>query len=163
MNTSFQKSALNYSDEWYTPPNIFSKLGHFDLDPCSPMSPLWKIADHTFNAEEDGLSKVWFGRVWLNPPYSRPLQELFVRRMAEHGNGIMLLFNRCDNKLFHDVIFRCASGILFIKGRLKFYTPDGTPGGTAGCGSVLISFGQENDEILRHSGIPGRFFQIQQK
>ena len=32
--------------------------------------------------------RIWEGRVWLNPPYSRPLIELFVRKLAEHGNGI---------------------------------------------------------------------------
>ena len=30
-------------------------------------------------------------------PYSRPLIELFVRKLVEHGNGIALLFNRCDS------------------------------------------------------------------
>lgn len=34
MNTSFQRS-VNYSDEWYTPPEIIEALGEFDLDPCA--------------------------------------------------------------------------------------------------------------------------------
>jgi hypothetical protein len=50
-----------------------------------------------YNKNDDGLKQEWKGRVWLNPPYSRPLIECFVKRMAEHGNGIALLFNRCDS------------------------------------------------------------------
>lgn len=160
MNTSFER-VKNTSDEWYTPPSIFSKLGHFDLDPCAAVNPVWKIADTNYTAIDDGLSKPWHGRVWLNPPYSRPLLERFVERMTEHGNGIALLFNRCDCKLFQDVIFKRADGILFIKGRVKFCSADGRQNGPAGCGSVLIAFGNENAETLKQSGIPGKYFTIE--
>ena len=34
MDTSFQRS-VNYSDEWYTPPEIIRALGEFNLDPCA--------------------------------------------------------------------------------------------------------------------------------
>jgi hypothetical protein len=160
MNTSYERTK-NTSDEWYTPPAIFEKLGRFDLDPCAATKPLWKIADTNYSALDDGLSKPWHGRVWLNPPYSRHLLERFVERMADHGNGIALLFNRCDCKLFQDVIFKKAHGILFLKGRVKFYSPAGEQNGPAGCGSVLVAFGKENAETLRKCDIPGRFFSLQ--
>lgn len=159
MNTSFEKAKCS-TDEWYTPPYIFERLGSFDLDPCSPMKPLWEIGKTNYTQVDDGLSKPWTGRVWLNPPYSRPLIDHFVFKLAEHGNGIALLFNRCDSKLFHDVIFKKADGILFLRGRIKFYMADGTQGGTPGCGSVLIAFGEENARILETCGIPGQFFRI---
>lgn len=159
MNTSFER-VKNTSDEWYTPPTIFTKFGHFDLDPCAASEPLWKIADTNYTASDDGLSKPWHGRVWLNPPYSRPLLERFVEKLADHGNGIALLFNRCDCKLFQDVIFKEADGILFIKGRLKFFSPDGKQNGPAGCGSVLIAFGANNAEILNTCNIDGQFFAL---
>jgi hypothetical protein len=159
MDTSYERTK-NSSDEWYTPPSIFTPLGHFDLDPCAATEPLWKIADTNYSALDDGLSKPWFGRVWLNPPYSRPLLERFVERMADHGNGIALLFNRCDCKLFQDVIFKKADGIMFLKGRVKFYSATGEQNGPAGCGSVLVAFGKENAETLRRCAIPGRFFYL---
>lgn len=53
-----------------------------------------------YNKEQDGLKQKWEGRVWLNPPYSRPTIEHFITRMVEHNNGIALLFNRLDNKMF---------------------------------------------------------------
>lgn len=79
MNTSFEK-AKNSSDEWYTPPSIFESLGPFDLDPCAPVKPLWKIAKVNYSKLDDGLSHEWHGRVWLNPPYSHPLIERFVKK-----------------------------------------------------------------------------------
>lgn len=90
-------------------------------------------------------------RVWLNPPYSRPLIERFVEKMVRNNNGIALLFNRCDSKMFQDLIFPNASAIMFVKGRIKFYRPDGTQGDSPGCGSVLIAFGEENAKILEYS------------
>ena len=94
MNTRLEKSVRS-SDEWYTPKEILDALGKFDLDPCAPIRPLWPTAEVMYDQNIDGLSQIWEGRVWLNPPYSRPLIELFVRKLAEHGNGIALLFNRC--------------------------------------------------------------------
>jgi hypothetical protein len=90
MNTSFEKSK-NSTDEWYTPKEIIDALGKFDLDPCAPMRPLWRTARVMYNKEQDGLKQKWEGRVWLNPPYSRPTIEHFIARMVEHNNGIALL------------------------------------------------------------------------
>lgn len=159
MNTSFER-AKQTTDEWYTPQYIIQSLGDFDTDPCAPLQPLYKTAKVMYNKEDDGLSRKWEGRVWLNPPYSRPLIEHFVKRMSDHGNGIALLFNRCDSKMFQDVIFKTATAILFLKGRIKFLKQDGSTAGSPGCGSVLIAFGDDNAEILRTCGIEGKFFRI---
>lgn len=159
MNTTFERTATS-SDEWYTPKGIIDALGEFDLDPCASVVPLWKTAKVQFDKFDDGLSKEWEGRVWLNPPYSRPLIEKFVNRMVKHNNGIMLTFNRCDTKMFQDIIFPKAAGMLFVKGRIKFYTPDGTQTGTPGCGSVLVAFGEENAEILRTCSIEGKYVRL---
>ena len=160
MNTSYEQSAASRTDEWYTPPTIFEKLGAFDLDPCAPVNPLWLIAKTNYNIHDDGLSKEWFGRVWLNPPYSRPYLDRFVEKLANHGNGIALLFNRCDCRLFQDLIFKKADGIMFLKGRVKFFTPDGKQSGTPGCGSVLIAFGKENARLLESSNIQGKYMNL---
>lgn len=60
MNTSFEKS-INPSDEWYTPKEIIDSLGHFDLDPCAPVNPLWGTADVMYNKIDDGLKQNWGG------------------------------------------------------------------------------------------------------
>lgn len=159
MNTTFERS-INTTDEWYTPKELIEVLGEFDTDPCAPITPLWPTAKVMYNKEVDGLKQEWKGRVWLNPPYSRPLIEQFVKRMAEHSNGIALLFNRCDSKMFQDIIFPNASGMKFLKNRVRFYRPDGTRGNSPGCGSLLIAFGDENADILKHSPIEGKYVKL---
>lgn len=161
MNTTFERSATA-TDEWYTPKEIIDALGAFDLDPCAPVNPLWETADIMYNKNDNGLSKEWFGRVWLNPPYSRPLIERFVKRLAEHGNGIALLFNRCDSKMFQDVIFEKATAMKFLRNRIRFFRPDGTRGDSPGCGSILIAFGEENAEVLKDCDIAGKYVRINQ-
>ena len=156
MNTNLKKTKSS-TDEWYTPKEIIDSLGDFDLDPCAPINPLWKTANIMYNKNDDGLSKKWEGRIWLNPPYSRPLIEQFISKMAEHNNGIALLLNRSDSKMFRDIIFEKASSMLFMRNRIRFYRSDGTRGNSPGCGSILIAFGLENSEILKNSDIQGKF------
>lgn len=64
------------SDEYYTPLEIVRPLGKFDLDPCGVRGH--ETADIIYTKEDDGLSKQWIGRVWLNPPYRNPLIGKFV-------------------------------------------------------------------------------------
>ena len=158
-NTSFERSA-NASDEWYTPREIIEALGEFDLDPCAPMHPLWPTAKIMYNKQDNGLIQNWGGRIWLNPPYSKPLIWQFVEKLAEHGNGIALLFNRCDSNKFQDIIFTKATGMMFLRNRIKFFRPDGTRGDSPGCGSVLIAFGRENAEILRNCSLQGKYVEL---
>lgn len=83
-----------------------------------------------------------------------------VKRLAEHGNGIALLFNRCDSKMFQDVIFKKATAMKFLRNRIRFFRPDGTRGDSPGCGSVLIAFGRENAEILRNCSLQGKYVEL---
>lgn len=160
MDNSFKKS-VNTTDEWYTPRYIVESLGPFDLDPCAPLVPIYRTATTTmYNKEDNGLIQEWQGRVWLNPPYSRPLIDKFVNKLAEHGNGIALPFNRCDTQLFQKTIFEKADAIMFLSGRVKFLRPDGDNAGTPGTGSVLIAFGELNSELLKFSGLDGKFIKL---
>lgn len=159
MNTQFERSACA-TDEWYTPKEIIDALGEFDLDPCALVNPLWQTGKVMYDKNVDGLKQEWKGRVWLNPPYSRPLIEKFISRMAEHGNGIALLFNRCDSKMFQDIIFEKATAMKFLRNRIRFFRPDGTRGDSPGCGSILIAFGEDNAEILRTCNMAGKYVRI---
>lgn len=63
--------------EHYTPQSIIEAarhtMGGIDLDPASTASVNAKrvLADRFYSKADDGLSKIWQGRVWLNPPGGR--------------------------------------------------------------------------------------------
>lgn len=80
--------------------------------------------------------------------------------MARHGNGIALIFNRMDIALWHETIFPTADSMLILRGRLKFYRPDGSQGDSAGCGSVLLAWGEENSRVLQDCGLHGVFIKL---
>jgi len=121
------------------PPHLLRRLGHFDLDPC----PLFGTG---------GLEMEWVGRVWLNPPYS--LVGPFMKKLAEHGNGMALIFGRTDTRWFHDHVFAHATSILFIKGRIRFFTPEGVEAKwNGGAASVLIAYGEYNHEVLAQPSV----------
>ena len=152
---SHQQTVMK-NDEWLTPPSLIKALCIFDLDPCSPIQRPWDTADHHYNQLEDGLNAPWFGRVWCNPPYGLEA-ILWLRRLADYGNGIALIFARTETVMFFDQVWDKADSILFLKGRLFFHYVDGTQAkANAGAPSCLIAYGKENTRALLNSGIPGK-------
>lgn len=157
MNTSFERNSKK--DEWLTPPEIISKLGVFDLDPCSPINRPWATAKTHFNVNDDGLQQKWFGRVWCNPPYGTQTKK-WLHKCVEHGNCLVFIFARTDTKMFFDYVWSNADALLFLKGRVSFCNVQGVKQGTAGAPSVLIAYGRNNAEILKNSGLSGAFFPL---
>lgn len=160
MSMGRHQSAAMKSDVWLTPPGIIAALGDFDLDPCAPSKRPWNTARAHYTPEDDGLSKPWFGRVWLNPPYSREAVR-WLRRMVEHGNGVALVFARTETEWFWETVWRAATACLFLEGRIHFHLPDGSRAkANAGAPSVLVAYGSRNAEVLRTSGIEGAFVDL---
>ena len=156
MNVSFE--TKDNKDEWLTPPRIFQPLQPFDLDPCEPIDPPWRIARGGYDMRHNGLVMPWKGFVWCNPPYGKETPK-WLAKMADHNNGIALIFARTDTRMFHDYIFN-ADAILFIKGRLSFYSVDGIKGGTAGAPSCLVAWGQTAVTRLQTCGIHGKLVML---
>jgi len=148
------------SDEWLTPPEIINALGAFDLDPCSPVSRPWPTAAEHFTILDDGLKKPWHGRVWCNPPYGAEAAK-WLARCADHGRATALIFARTETKMFFEHVWKKASGLLFIEGRLHFHRVDGSRAiANAGAPSVLVAYGKADAVRLLSSGIPGKFVRL---
>jgi site-specific DNA-methyltransferase (adenine-specific) len=118
------------SNEWYTPQKLFDKIQEvldikFTLDPCATKESA--KCEKYYTKEDNGLSKNWNNEiVFINPPYSRELQPRFIEKAfvtSTYGSKCVLLIpSRTDTKIWHKIIFKYASKILFIKGRIKFQT-----------------------------------------
>ena len=137
------QSPEGKSDDWITPEWILAPLGAFDLDPCP----------YPWNGV-DGLELEWEGRVWLNPPFNRYERPKWMRKMQQHGNGIMLIPAATETKAFYDHVWRHADAVCFIKGRPHFNRKDGRPAkyncGTAIC---LVAYGKFNAVVLRKANL----------
>lgn len=155
--------TIGKNDEWLTPPEIWTKLGRFDVDPACPEFVRRPIAGTCYSPTDDGLTKPWHGRVWLNPPFNRYERPKWMKRMAEHGNGIMLIPAATETAAFFDYVWSRADAVCFLRGRPHFYTPDTERNGVVipgkrsaancGCSIVLVAYGAENVARLRDAGL----------
>ena len=113
------------SDEHYTPKKIVETVlkcfVKVDLDPCSN-SRMWPNVPSTkqYLQCHDGLSLPWYGKVFVNPPYSA-VGAWVDKCLLEHrkyGAEILLLVAfRTDTKWFQKL---SNFSVCFIDGRLKF-------------------------------------------
>lgn len=148
------------SDTWLTPRHILGALGPFDLDPCAAKGQP-RIATTEYTVDDDGLSKTWDGFVWMNPPYGRECGT-WVRRLAEHGNGLALIFGRTDTRWFNEYVWGEADGVLFLVGRLSFSSIDGATGFPTGAHnapapSVLVAYGSTAADRLAKADLNGAY------
>lgn len=154
LDIGFAHDRTTAKEDWLTPPHVLRSLGDFDLDPCSPVDRPWDTAKAHYTIKDNGLTREWVGRVWLNPPYGNQTDR-WMARIAEHGNGCALIFARTETASFFPWVWDRADALLFLKGRLSFWTKEGKEGGTAGAPSVLVAYGDDNVTALRRCALPG--------
>lgn len=122
------------SNEWYTPAKFLAPvralLEQIDLDPASCEVANQNVqALEYFTEAEDGFSKVWHGRVFLNPPYGKDedTNESNAGRWAarlinayESGeiDEAVLLVNASTGAEWFQPLWRYS--ICFVQGRISF-------------------------------------------
>ncbi len=141
--------TVGINDEWLTPPEILRALGVFDLDPCAPARRPWPTAKRHIALPKNGLTSKWSGRVWLNPPFNRYARPEWMKRMAKHGDGIMLVPAATETEAFDAFIWRGATAVCFVKKRPHFHYVNGVRA-KANCGTaiVLVAYGDSNAATL---------------
>lgn len=155
-------SAQAGSNVWLTPPGVITALGSFDLDPCAADPRPWDTARRHIAPPDDGLSAIWEGRVFLNPPYSSLAD--WLGKLADHGHGTALVFARTETRWFVDLVWQRASAVMFLHGRLHFHLPDGSrASGNAGAPSALVAYGEVDANALRGCGLPGTYVPLSNK
>jgi hypothetical protein len=151
MSKNFNLPQPNKNDSWVTPQYIVDAIGISDLDPCGYFHPtkgiIIQTARNYYFEQDDGLSKEWFGNVFLNPPYSQ--NKLWMEKMAKYNNGIVLIFARTETKFFQNYV-KNATGINFLKRRVKFLDSEGIIRGNGNAPSCLIAYGENNYNRIKN-------------
>ena len=135
LRTGVRGTTGTGENEWWTPAEYIELarrvLGEIDLDPASTDAAQTTVrATQYFTKTDDGLSKEWHDRVFLNPPYAQPDIANFVAKLlAEREAGrvtaaIMLTHNYTDTAWFQDAA-AIADAICFTRGRVRFVDADG--------------------------------------
>ena len=116
------------NDNTSTPQDLFNYLNNifnFDLDAAA--SNLNYKCNQYFTEEDNALIQDWkkYKSIFINPPYSTKLQDLFLKKAYEEYKLsdsliiVMLLPSRTDTKRWHSYIMH-STEVWFVKGRIKF-------------------------------------------
>lgn len=141
------------NNEWYTPPDIIAAahrvLREIDLDPASsPKANETVGAKHYFTAEDDGLKQPWYGRVWMNPPYSQPLVSEFAEKWVQEvesghiANGLVLVNNATETRWFQNLLSVCDA-VCFLSGRVRYLDETGEARLAPLQGQAVLYFGAD--------------------
>lgn len=145
--------------EWYTPDEYLDAArktlgGEIDLDPASSKIAQKRVkAKKHYVLDDDGLSKDWAGRVFLNPPYSSDFVGKFTTKLWEHyADGevtaaILLVNNATETVWFQDAAYH-ASAICFPSGRIKFIDERGNSSGSPLQGQAILYFGKAEKRFI---------------
>jgi len=140
------------TNEWYTPPHIIelarATMGGIDLDPASnAVAQEWVRAGAYYSADDvlSGLARIWWGRIWLNPPFDQT--RAWVDRLdSAYRSGeieqAVLLVNSAPGYVWWERIWR-ERPVCMLRERLRFIRPDGTAGGQAKKGQTVAFFGPD--------------------
>lgn len=165
------RTSFTGENEWYTPTEYIELarrvLGTIQLDPASSDVAQRTIKAKSFFTEtDDGLSREWNGKVWLNPPYAQPAISHFATKIiTEVGAGrvteaIMLTHNYTDTAWFQ-ALARAATAICFTKGRIRFVSPSGEVAAPTQ-GQAFFYFGARFQTFLAHFREVGFVVEVRQ-
>jgi DNA N-6-adenine-methyltransferase (Dam) len=144
------------STEWYTPEEYIDMarkvLGDIDLDPAScEFAQRTVKARNYYTKADDGLTKLWHGRIWLNPPYSSPEIGYFVDKLLAERNAkrikaaILLSNNFTDTTWFQKAAMLCQA-VCHTNHRIRFVGESGEA--SPPNGHTFMYFGPETGKFF---------------
>ena len=146
------------NNEWYTPLEYVEMargvMKGIDLDPASSdLANVIVRANKYYTIETDGLEQEWYGKVWMNPPYSSDLVSQFTEKLVSEykagrvSEAIVLVNNATETVWFNELV-KSARAIVFPKGRIKYLDTTGNPVNTPLQGQAFIYFGNNGQVFL---------------
>lgn len=157
MNAAQLINQTSGKVEYYTPKPIVEAarltMGTIDLDPASSLAANESISATDFFTEQcDGLSRMWHGNVWMNHPFARGQNHLWIDKLVSEfessrvQQACCITFASTSEKWFRPLLFRPQC---FLYGRTNYLLPNGEV--LRGCtkGSVVTYFGPYPDRFRR--------------
>jgi len=150
-----QLNQQSLSNEHYTPAKYIEAartvLGGIDLDPasCEEANKTVKATEF-FTKDDDGLTKEWGGRVWLNPPYGGDVGKFIDKLVSEMKAGnvdaaVILVNAHCTDTIWFQPLWEGC--LCFTNHRINFTGDDERSGSTHG--SVFIYFGPDESAFVK--------------
>ena len=151
-------SQATGQNEWYTPAAYLDAaravMGGIDCDPASSAEANQLVRATTYyTAEQDGLTRPWQGRVWLNPPYALALITQFCNKLAESVetgavSEAIVLTNNATETIWGQGLLALAAAVCFLKGRIRFINAAGEqPAGAPLQGQMLTYVGRDVEKF----------------
>lgn len=150
--TSREALHSSHTPEWYTPGRYVKAahtvLGSIDLDPASCKEANGTVgASRFFTEAEDGLSREWPGKVWLNPPYGGKTGLWVAKLCEEHREGrtreAVALLNAFTSTGWFGLLWRHAAAVCFTDHRIRFTPGEGGSAQSPTHGSAFVYFGPQ--------------------
>jgi hypothetical protein len=145
---------LQTPDDFYTNPIIIQAaqqtMGEIDLDPAScPEANSVVCAKTIFTSTNSGLVREWFGRVWLNPPFSEwaDWTPKVISELAKGRIESMCVLCACRTltaKYFRPLKDK-SDAICILDGRVPFWGGKATS--SPDDGHVIFYFGKDYDRF----------------
>jgi hypothetical protein len=157
MNPSTLINQDSGNFEYYTPVEIVelarTLMGTIDLDPASSINANKVIKAKSFYTEKDfPLMKDWIGNIFMNHPFSRINNKLFIKKLVsefEKNNitqACCITYAATSEKWFEPLLKfpQC-----FIYGRTNYRLPNGNIKKGVTKGSVITYLGNDIENFIK--------------
>lgn len=158
MNNATLINQTSGKVEFWTPQPIIEAarktLGYIVLDPASSEEANERVrADGWFGINDRSLDRAWVGPVWMNHPFSRRENHLWVNKLVseyESGNvsaACCICFASTSEKWFRPLLERPQC---FLSPRTNYITTDGKVFRGVTKGSVVTYFGDSLKSFIKN-------------
>lgn len=133
-----KRGTLEDGNAWGTPDNILELVrtvmgGGIDCDPATSPEAQQRIQATVYYTEADnGLTKPWFGRTFINPPYGPGLVEPIVEKLitelaAGRVTEVIVLVNAATGSAWYRRLLSITDAHCLPSKRIRSVGADGLP------------------------------------
>lgn len=156
MNNAQLINQTSGNTEYYTPSFVIDAarktMGDIDLDPASSEKANSTIKAYKYYTKEnDGLNHFWFGTVWMNHPFGRKENRLWVNKLIREYEQKRVHSACCitfasTSEAWFTPLFRYP--MCFLSPRTNYLLPDGTTKKGVTKGSVVVYLGDSISKFI---------------